>query len=160
MGGFPVLELAVSDVKVNGASVDAPAQIGTVPSEVKVDKAADGVWFISGGSHNSAAVEMRDYIVLIEAPLGDGRTNAVIKAVKDAIPHKPIRYVVATHHHFDPAGGLRAAAAEGATIVVPEPAKAYFETAYATPHTLSPDALAKSGKPGQFQAYSAKPPTS
>src|SRR5258708_3082544 len=47
MGGFPVLELAVSDVKVNGASVDAPAQIGTVPSEVKVDKAADWVWFIS-----------------------------------------------------------------------------------------------------------------
>lgn len=153
MGGHPVLELAVTDVKVNGAAVDAPAQIGTVPNEVKVDKAAEGVWFISGGSHNSAAVEMRDYIVLIEAPLGDGRTNAVIKAVKDAIPNKPIRYVVATHHHFDHAGGLRAAAAEGATIVVPEPARAYFEKAYAAPHTLSPDTLAKSGKTVTFEAY-------
>ena len=156
MGGWPVLEVAVSEVKVNGASVDVPAQIGTVPNEVKVEKAADGVWFVGGGSHNSAAVEMSDYIVLVEAPLGDGRTTAVIKAVKEAIPNKPIRYVVATHHHFDHAGGLRAAAAEGATIVIPEMSKSFFEQAYATPHTIAPDALAKSGKTAKFETYGDK----
>jgi glyoxylase-like metal-dependent hydrolase (beta-lactamase superfamily II) len=156
MGGWPVLEVAVSEVKVNGTSVDVPAQIGTVPNEVKVEKAADGVWFVGGGSHNSAAVEMSDYIVLVEAPLGDGRTNAVIKAVKEAIPNKPIRYVVATHHHFDHAGGLRAAAAEGATIVIPEMSKSFFEQAYATPHTIAPDALAKSGKTAKFETYGDK----
>lgn len=154
MGGQAVLELAVADVKVNPGPVTAPAQIGTVPNEVKVEKVTDGVWFIGGGSHNSAAVEMSDHIILIEAPLGDGRVNAVIKAVKDTIPNKPIRYVVATHHHFDHSGGLRAAAAEGATIVVPEMSKTYFEQAYATPHTLNPDSLAKSGKQAKFESYS------
>jgi len=156
MGGQPVLELTTADVKVNAGGVEAPAQIGSVPNEVKVEKAADGVWFIGGGSHNSAAVEMSDYIVLIEAPLGDGRTNAVIKAVKETIPNKPIRYVVATHHHFDHVGGLRAAAAEGATIVIPAISKAYFEQAYATPHSLNPDSLAKSGKQAKFETYGDK----
>ncbi len=156
MGGFPVLELAIADVKVNPGSVTAPAQIGATPNEVKLEKAADGVWFIAGGSHNSAAIEMRDYVILYEAPLGDGRANAVIKAVKEAIPGKPIRFVVASHHHFDHSGGLRAAAAEGATIVLPEMSKAYFEQAYAAPRTLNPDSLAKSGKGVTFETYADK----
>jgi glyoxylase-like metal-dependent hydrolase (beta-lactamase superfamily II) len=156
MGGAPVLEMTVADVKVNGGAVEVPAQIATVPTSVKVDKAADGVWFISGGSHNSALVEMKDYLVLIEAPLGDGRTNGVIKAAKETVPGKPIRYVVATHHHFDHSGGLRAAAAEGATIVIPAISRSYFERAYATPHTLSPDSLAKAGTKAKFETYGDK----
>src|SRR4051812_26808724 len=91
MGGAPVLELTVADVKVNPGPVTAPAQIGRVPNEVKVEKVTDGVWFVGGGSHNSAIIEMRDYVILMEAPLGDGRTNAVIQATKDTVPNKPIR---------------------------------------------------------------------
>jgi glyoxylase-like metal-dependent hydrolase (beta-lactamase superfamily II) len=156
MGGFTVLELTIADVKVNPGAVAAPAQIGAVPNDVKLEKAAEGVWFVSGGSHNSAIIEMRDYVILYEAPLGDGRTNAVIKATKEALPNKPIRYAVASHHHFDHSGGLRAAAAEGAIIVVPEMSKAYFEQAYANPRTLNPDSLAKSGKPVKFETYGDK----
>lgn len=156
MGGAPVLEMTVTDVKVNGGAVEVPAQIVTVPTSVKVDKAADGVWFISGGSHNSALIEMKDYLVLVEAPLGDGRTNAVIKAAKETVPGKPIRYVIATHHHFDHSGGLRAAAAEGATIVIPAISRSYFERAYATPHTLSPDSLSKAGTKAKFETYGDK----
>lgn len=156
MGGAPVLDLTVTEVKTNSGPVQVPSQIGAVAATVKMDKVADGVWFVSGGSHNSVAIEMRDFIVLFEAPLGDGRTNAVIKATKEAIPNKPIRYAVASHHHFDHSGGLRAAAAEGATLVVNEMAKPYFEQAYATPHTLNPDSLAKSGKPVKFETYADK----
>jgi glyoxylase-like metal-dependent hydrolase (beta-lactamase superfamily II) len=152
-GGFPVLDLTVTEVKVNAGGVAAPAQIAAVPSEVKLDRAADGVWFVSGGSHNSVVVEMRDHAVLIESPLGDGRANPVLKAVKDALPGKPIRYVVASHHHFDHSGGLRAAAAEGAIIVMPEASKGYFERAYAAPRTINPDTLAKSGKSARFETF-------
>ena len=155
-GGFPVLDLAVADVKVDPGAVVPPAQIGAAPNDVKLEKAAEGVWFVSGGSHNSAVIEMRDHVILYEAPLGDGRTNAVIKAIKDALPNKPIRYAVASHHHFDHSGGLRAAAAEGAIIVLPEMSKAYFEQAYASPRTLNPDSLAKSGKPVKFETYGDK----
>jgi len=153
MGGFPVLEMTVTDVKTNTGAVEAPAQIGTTPQDVKAEKVADGVWFIAGGTHNSVVIEMKDYFAIVDTPLGDGRANAVIKAAKELVPNKPFRYLIATHHHFDHFGGARAAAAEGATIVVPDVDKAYFEKWYANPHTLNPDALAKSGKKAKFETY-------
>jgi glyoxylase-like metal-dependent hydrolase (beta-lactamase superfamily II) len=102
------------------------------------------------------AIEMKDHVVLVEAPLMDARTVPVLEAVRKLVPGKPIRYVVNTHHHFDHAGGLRAAAGEGATIVVQAGSKAYFERALATPAKILPDQLTKSGKRGSVQAVADK----
>ena len=156
MGGYPVLELNVAEVKVNAGSVVAPPSIAPAVVEVKVDKAAEGVWFVHGGSHHSVAVEMRDHVVVIEAPLGDARANAALDAVRKTVPGKPIRYVVPTHHHFDHSGGLRAAAAADAILVVPEVSRAFYEKAYAAPRTLNPDTLAKAGKQAKFETYRDK----
>jgi glyoxylase-like metal-dependent hydrolase (beta-lactamase superfamily II) len=51
---------------------------------------------------------------------------------------------------------LRAAVAEGATIVTHAANKAYFERAFATPNTLSPDRLSRSGKKAAFQTVDDK----
>ncbi len=155
-GGHPVLDFTASEVKINGGGITAPTAIREAPEQVKVDRAAEGVWFVAGGSHHSAAVEMRDHVILFECPLGDGRTQAVIEAVKKTIPGKPIRFAVNTHHHFDHAGGLRACAAEGAAIVTHAMNKPYFEQAYAAPRTLEPDALARSGKKAEFVTFEDK----
>jgi glyoxylase-like metal-dependent hydrolase (beta-lactamase superfamily II) len=155
-GGFPAIEATVSEVKVNAGAVAAPETIAPASNEVKVEKAADGVWHIAGGSHHSVAVEMADHVVLIEAPLGDGRVVPVIDAVKQTIPGKPIRAVVATHHHFDHSGGLRAAAAEDLTIISHESNQAYFKDAYAAPRTLAPDRLSRSGKTAKFEPVGDK----
>ncbi len=150
--GQPAFDLVVSEVKPNAGPVAVPAGIGPAVNDVTVDKVADGVFFIHGASHHSVAIEMRDHIVLFETPLGDGRTNAAIKAAKEAIPNKPIRFATTTHHHFDHSGGLRAAAAEGATLLVHESTGNYFEQVYANPRTISPDSLARSGKQAKFEA--------
>ena len=42
------------------------------------------MWFIGGGSHNSVAIEMKDHLILVEAPLNDGRTGPVIDQVQQA----------------------------------------------------------------------------
>src|SRR5216683_6193437 len=68
------------------------------------EKVAEGVWFVAGGSHNSVAIEMKDHIVLVEAPLNDGRSGAVFEEVNKLAPGKPIRVVINTHAHFDHAG--------------------------------------------------------
>jgi glyoxylase-like metal-dependent hydrolase (beta-lactamase superfamily II) len=141
------------DLTVTKASVNVPNAAQAVPDAVRTAKApavnvtttqlAPGVWLLAGGSHNSVAVEFRDYITVIEGPLDDARSNAVIAAAKKVIPHKPIRYVVNTHHHWDHSGGIRAFAAEGATIVTHESNKDFYERIVLAPQprTLSPDRL-------------------
>src|SRR5439155_21348961 len=56
-----------------------------------------------------------------------------------------------THHHMDHTGGMRAFAAEGATVIVPAPDKAYFENAIKAAHTIEPDAQQKAQKPSNVQ---------
>ena len=68
---------------------------------------------------------------------------AVIDEAKKKYPGKPIRYLVLTHHHMDHTGGTRTFMAEGATVIVPSPDKAYFEKVARMPHTVAPDELAK-----------------
>jgi glyoxylase-like metal-dependent hydrolase (beta-lactamase superfamily II) len=151
-------------VNVQNASLTVPDAVRSAqPPRVNVatTQLGTGVWLLAGGSHNSIAVEMRDFAVLIEAPLDDARTNAVIAETKRLIPNKPLRYVVNTHHHWHHAGGLRAAYAEGATIVTNEQNRNFYERVILAPQprSLSPDRLsmtpfATTGPgPGHLETY-------
>jgi glyoxylase-like metal-dependent hydrolase (beta-lactamase superfamily II) len=146
LGGFPVMDLEIKTVTPNApVAIEVPALVSSFAERVVAEKAADGVWFFAGGSHNSALIEMADHLILVESPLYDGRAQAVMAEARKLVPGKPIRYVVNSHHHFDHSGGLRTAAAEGATLVVSEQARPWFERALAQPNSINPDALAKSG---------------
>ena len=150
--GLPVLDVTVTGVRANPpVSIEVPANVRTTPTIVKSEKAADGVWLIAGGSHNSVLIEMKDYLIVVEGPQGDHRSMAVITEIKKLVPNKPIKYLVNTHHHFDHSGGVRAYAAEGATIVTHEINRPYFERAAANSWSLAPDLLAKSKKKPVFQ---------
>ena len=146
-GGYPVFDLAVSEVQPNAAvDLPVPPVVSGFAEKVVSEKASDGVWYLAGASHHSVVIEMKDHLILVEAPLYDGRTAAVLQEAKRLVPGKPIRYVVNSHYHFDHAGGLRAAAADGATIVSQQGTKAWYEKALANPNRISPDLLAKSGR--------------
>jgi glyoxylase-like metal-dependent hydrolase (beta-lactamase superfamily II) len=146
-GGFPALDLTVSEVKPNApADIQVPDNVRQATVQVKIDKAAEGVWYVTGGSHHSVVVEMKDHLVVIEGPQNDARATAVIAEVKKALPNKPIKYVVNSHHHFDHAGGLGPFVAEGAIIITHDVNKAFLEQSLAAPRTVQPDTLAKSGK--------------
>jgi glyoxylase-like metal-dependent hydrolase (beta-lactamase superfamily II) len=95
---------------------------------------------IGGGSHNSVAVEFQDYVAVIEAPLNEERSLAVIDAVTNLVPDKPIRFIVNTHHHWDHLGGLRTYVHEGATVITHEGNHPYYqEVLRARPWLLEPD---------------------
>ena len=153
MAGMPVLDVQVGEVQPNAAvDIAVPDAVRGASERVATEKIAEGVWFVGGGSHNSVAIEMKDHLVLVETPLNDGRSVPVIDAVRALVPGKPIRYVINSHQHFDHAGGLRTAAAEGATIVTQAANVPYLERALNTPNRIAPDRLAASGKRATFMA--------
>jgi glyoxylase-like metal-dependent hydrolase (beta-lactamase superfamily II) len=146
-GGSPVLDITVTEVQANPPlDMPVPAPVSAFSEKVDAQKVADGVWFFGGGSHNSVLVEFADHLMLIESPLYDGRAQAVMAEARRLVPDKPIRYVVNSHHHFDHAGGLRTAAAGGATLVVSEQARPWYEQAFATPNAIRPDMMQQSGR--------------
>ena len=153
--GVPALELTVTDVRPNARvdiEVPEPVRQAVRPyARVTTQKVADGVFYLTGGSHHSVAIEMKDHVIVVEAPLNDERAMAVITTVRELAPTKPIRYVIASHHHFDHSGGLRAFASVGVTVVTHESDRAFLTQALAASATVSPDYLAKSGRKAQVE---------
>ena len=149
-GGFPALELTITEVRVNGpADIKVPDNVrlaGNPYTRVQSQKAADGVWYVTGGTHHSVVIEMKDHLIVAEGPLNDDRALAVIAEARKLVPGKPIKYLVVSHHHFDHSGGVRAFAGEGATIIVQDASRAFFEQIVAAPATVGPDHLARSGR--------------
>jgi glyoxylase-like metal-dependent hydrolase (beta-lactamase superfamily II) len=159
-GGFAVNEFNVASVTPNAnVNLPVPANVAsaTIPAvQVQSNKVADGVWFVGGGSHHSVLVEFPTYLTVIEGPLNDDRSKAVIAEVKKLVPNKPIKYVVSTHHHFDHSGGLRTYVAEGATVVTHASNKAYFEKSFVAPSTIAPDAQSTAKKKPSIVTFTDK----
>jgi len=150
-GGHNYLDLRTSDVKINVAdaaqavpdgvrSAPAPTQTRVVSTTL-----SPGVVLIGGGSHNSVAVEFKDFVTIIEGPLSNQRTNAVVAEVQKLFPNKPIRYLVNTHNHFDHLGGVRGFVAEGATVITDDRNRKFYEEVVLAPQprTLAPDRLSQ-----------------
>ena len=134
----------VSDLQANVTlALTVPDVVRNTPApgvRVETEVLADGLWLIGGGSHHSVAVEFADHVTVIEAPLNEARSLAVIDEVYRLVPDKPIRFIVTTHHHWDHLGGLRTYVHEGATVITHESNKPYYqEVLRAGPWLLEPD---------------------
>jgi cyclase len=81
--------------------------LGGSSQQGTVKQIAPGVWFREGerseGHCNNIFVEMKDYLVVIDANYPSG-AQACIRDLK-RISSKPVKYVFDTHHHGDHAYG-------------------------------------------------------
>lgn len=111
-----------------------------------------GVWWIQGGSHNTMVVEQSNGLVVADAPLYNERSDAIIAWTQQQFPGKPIKYVVLTHFHDDHTGGLRAFAAEGATVITGRASQEYIHRGLTAKSTVVPDKLAMTGMSAELIA--------
>lgn len=147
-GGHNAFGGSLGDIRPNAcaAAPAVPEAVrNAVPPATRVEsqKLADGVWLLGGGSHNSVLVEFKDFLTVVEAPLDEPRSLAVIEEAVRLVPDKPIRYLVNTHDHFDHIGGLRTYLHIGATIVTHKRNRVFYEDEILnyTPRVLRPDML-------------------
>jgi glyoxylase-like metal-dependent hydrolase (beta-lactamase superfamily II) len=149
-GGFPTLDLTITEVRPNAAAdIETPPTVrGSTGFYARVanQMVADGVWYLTGGSHHSVVIEMSDHVIVVEGPQNDERALAVIAEARSLVSAKPIRYVINSHHHYDHSGGLRAFAGEGVSIITHESNRSFFERTLASPATIERDHLARSGR--------------
>ena len=165
-GRFLVADLRVTATRVNEAadvgSLSLPAATRTAPaltappSVVVVDTIAPGVWYLTGSTHHSAVIEMRDHLLLVEAPQSEERTLAVIRAARALRPDKPLRAVINSHHHFDHAAGVRAAIASGLTIITHESNRAFLADVAERRHAIVRDTLARAPRRATIEGVGAK----
>ncbi|MCH8859170.1 MAG: MBL fold metallo-hydrolase [Proteobacteria bacterium] len=146
----PSYDFEATDLAINvpDAVVEVPDLVRQAPDPatmVETTELAPGVWMIGGSRYYSVVIEFADYSVVIEAPMNEARSAAVINEVHRLVPNKPLRYVVNTHHHFDHAGGLRGYGAEDVLIVTHESNFDYYEALALGLHShiVEPDALAR-----------------
>jgi glyoxylase-like metal-dependent hydrolase (beta-lactamase superfamily II) len=176
-GGWPFFEVTVTSAKANppdiasiavpppppagrgGAGGPGGGGRGPAPAlMVSTEKLGDGLWKLTtgAGSYDSIVVEMKDYVLMLEAGQSEARAQAYVAEIKKLVPTKPIRYVWNSHPHSDHTGGLPTLVAEGATVVTQKNNVAFLDKALNTPRTLLNDTLAKSPKKAKVEGIDEK----
>jgi len=117
----------------------------TVVPAVSVEKMAEGVYLLGGGTANSYMIEFADFVAVFEAPGDEARSLAVIETIVKLAPGKPIRWLISSHPHFDHIGGLRTYMHIGATIVTHMNNLRFLNTDVLSyePRTVKPDIVSQ-----------------
>ncbi len=134
--------------------LSAPASLRAGPpappagggATLKPMKVADHVWYLNGNTF----FEFDDHFTMVEANRGDAALQAILDVVNALVPGKRVTQVIQSHHHFDHSVGLRAAVAQGLTIISRRGNEGIFREMVARPAKLFPDALGRSPKPLKF----------
>lgn len=123
--------------------------------QVVAREVAPNVFLLGGGSHNSLAVVQENGVVIVEAPLDEVRSGAVLDWVEANVPGKAVTHVVMSHHHADHSAGLRTYVAAGAVVVMGESAVAFFRDVFTAPSEVIPDALALNPRLARIEPVSS-----
>jgi glyoxylase-like metal-dependent hydrolase (beta-lactamase superfamily II) len=118
-------------------------EVGGPPQPVTLTKVANDVYYVNAVStgsiffYSSMFVVFKDYVLVIEAPVSDGVSRAIMSKIKETTPGKPIKYLVPTHYHIDHIGGVKAYLAAGTTVVTTPGNVKFIENLTSVKHPLN-----------------------
>ena len=145
-----IIDAPIDDLSAPASVRQPPATQGGAPqggaANLQPIKVADHVWFLNGNTF----FEFDDHLTMVEANRQDAALQAILKVVNGLVAGKRVTQVIQTHHHFDHSVGLRAAVAEGLTIISRRGNEGIFREMVARPARQFPDALGRNPKPLKF----------
>ena len=105
----PIEQYAVVPQNLERVEAAPPA-----PTEVELQEVKEGVFLVGAGNTYAMFVEMNDHVIAIGGTAG---IPDRIKALREVVKDKPIKYGVMTHHHNDHVLGVPAYQAEDAVVL-------------------------------------------
>jgi Metallo-beta-lactamase superfamily len=139
-----VVDGPVDDIKLGEAGSGGLPRPPAI--NVQVIPVAKGVWYLKGQG-NSTVFEFADHLTLFEAYGSEANAKAIIEKARTLVSGKPVTEVIVSHHHFDHSGGLRAAVAEGLTVITQRGNAELFTEMANRAAKAFPDALGSNPKP-------------
>jgi glyoxylase-like metal-dependent hydrolase (beta-lactamase superfamily II) len=103
------------------------------PTDVQVQEINEGVFLVGAGTTYAMFVEMNDHVIAVGGTAGIPER---IKALREVVKDKPIRYGVLTHHHNDHVLGVPAYQAEDAVVLTVRQHEAVVRAAATDADTL------------------------
>ena len=103
------------------------------PTDVEVQEFKEGVFLVGAGTTYAMFVEMEDHVVAVGGTAGIPER---IKALREVVKDKPIKFGVMTHHHNDHVLGVPAYQDEGATVLTVKEHEAVVRAAAADADSL------------------------
>jgi len=105
----PVEQYAVVPKDLEMVKVAPPA-----PTDVELQEVKEGVFLVGSGNTYAMFVEMENHVIAVGGTAG---IPDRIKAMREVVKDKPIKYGVMTHHHNDHVLGVPAYQAEDAVVL-------------------------------------------
>ncbi len=130
------------------------APLPTPPSPtIDATQVAAHVWYLHSSANGSSTVfDFTDHVTVFEAYGSEANFEAILHKIHEVLPGKPVTQVIISHHHLDHTGGLRAAVAEGLTVITNRGENvAFVREVTSRPARMFPDLLQKSGRVGMVK---------
>lgn len=132
------------DIRAEYHSMPRGPAAAPAPGERPVVELAPGVWF-AAARRNALFIGQPGGALLIDAPISETYVARELDEVERRFG-APASAVVLTDHITPTLAGLREAAARGVAIHALDASAGFVADLLAAPHTLAPDALARSGR--------------
>lgn len=157
--GIPYHSYVITVVEPNAAAADTFAITDDLRAQYKatarspsstpaageqpITELAPGVWF-APARWNALLVAQPAGALLVDAPVSDVYVGRALDEIQRRFG-RPAQAVILSDHITPQLSGVREAAARGLSIRALDANRGFVESLLAAPHTLAPDALAKSG---------------